>query len=368
MRARSGGLEPPERVECGFYLAAGYVALSSTGAARRELRARARRRARLRAAAVHLAQGGGAVPRRASRSWRTRRACRRCRPSGAATRWRCASPPRAPAGAPTAWCSGAGAGSRAGARRRCATRASSLVTDVPVEQTGTLEYFADGRAPGGVLQAGAAEQPLELPVAVGPTLSLAAGAAAAGRGAPGEQAVVAVDRAWRPSAPPAPASGSTSRCARNRRRPTPSSTSRCTDAPDVARAPGRARGRRCRLRRRRGGEVASAEMALSGSGLVAERHRRRRGPGVRRRQRRLRPRHAGATPLDDAGLVLVAHTLFTIDGTPKHLAIPAHKPLDFYAEALPHRRAQPHAHRPRLRRRQTLSGSATVSISLGATE
>jgi len=42
---------------------------------------------------------------------------------------------------------------------------------------------------------------------------------------------------------------------------------------------------------------------------------------------------AGTSPLDDSGLVVVAHALFTIDGMPKHLAIPAGKPLDFYAEA-----------------------------------
>ena len=41
----------------------------------------------------------------------------------------------------------------------------------------------------------------------------------------------------------------------------------------------------------------------------------------------------GASPLDDSGLVLLAHALFVIDGTPKHLAIPAGKSLDFYAEA-----------------------------------
>jgi hypothetical protein len=41
----------------------------------------------------------------------------------------------------------------------------------------------------------------------------------------------------------------------------------------------------------------------------------------------------GVSPLDDSGLALVAHALFTIDGTPKHMAIPAGKALDFYAEA-----------------------------------
>ena len=41
----------------------------------------------------------------------------------------------------------------------------------------------------------------------------------------------------------------------------------------------------------------------------------------------------GTSPLDDPGLDVVAHALFTIDGTPSKLAIPARKSLDFYAEA-----------------------------------
>ena len=78
---------------------------------------------------------------------------------------------------------------------------------------------------------------------------------------------------------------------------------------------------------------------------------------------------AGASPLDDAGLVLVAHALFVLDGTPKHLAIPAGKPLDFYAEA--YRSAAPG--RTRVGRgcvMATLAAgkSAPVSISISATE
>jgi len=77
---------------------------------------------------------------------------------------------------------------------------------------------------------------------------------------------------------------------------------------------------------------------------------------------------SGSSPLDDAGLVLVAHALFTIDGTPKHLAIPAKKPLDFYAEAF--RSAAPG--RTRIGRgcvSATLgTGSSDVSISINATE
>jgi hypothetical protein len=119
-----------------------------------------------------------------------------------------------------------------------------------------------------------------------------------------------------------------------------------------------------------GGDVASAEMALSPSSglspsdvaaveiLVFD--------GANAGCARVM---TGASPLDDAGLVLVAHALFTIDGTPKHLAIPAGKPLDFYAEAF--RTAAPS--RTRIGRGcvgQTLAagGPATVSIGISATD
>jgi len=67
--------------------------------------------------------------------------------------------------------------------------------------------------------------------------------------------------------------------------------------------------------------------------------------------------------------VLVAHALFTLDGTPKHLAIPAQKPLDFYAEAF--RTTAPN--RTRVGRgcvSQTLAagGAATVSIAINASD
>jgi hypothetical protein len=78
----------------------------------------------------------------------------------------------------------------------------------------------------------------------------------------------------------------------------------------------------------------------------------------------------GSSPLDDPTLLLVAHALFTIDGsgTPKHLAIPAGKPLDFYAEAF--RSSAPN--RVRIGRgcvSQTLAaGAAGVTISISATD
>ena len=107
-------------------------------------------------------------------------------------------------------------------------------------------------------------------------------------------------------------------------------------------------------------ELASAEMALSTSGLAPSDVAAVEVlvfDGANAGCARVM---SGTSPLDDAGLVLVAHALFTIDGAPKHLAIPAGKPLDFYAEALLVVVGQSHAHRPRLRhadaRRRRLDG------------
>ena len=118
-----------------------------------------------------------------------------------------------------------------------------------------------------------------------------------------------------------------------------------------------------------GGDVASAEMALSASGLAPSDVAAVEilvFDGANAGCARVM---TGASPLDDPGLVLMAHTLFTIDGTPKHLAIPAGKPLDFYAEAF--RSTAPG--RTRIGRgcvSQTLAagGSTGVSISISATD
>jgi hypothetical protein len=82
-------------------------------------------------------------------------------------------------------------------------------------------------------------------------------------------------------------------------------------------------------------EVAAAEMALSASGLQTSDIAAVEilvFDGANAGCARVL---GGASPLDDSGLTLVAHALFTIDASnaPKHLALPAHKPLDFYAEA-----------------------------------
>ena len=169
-RAR-GALEPAERVECTFYLAAGYVALSSTGAARRELRAvlqeapdyelpqytspkvaalfrevrdELERAPRLRP--LPPERRGDALTLRFEASRTGGRAF-----GVVSWRWR----------GQTSW--------REAPMRHAG---DTLVADVPVEQSGGLEYFADGRAPNGPLAAGSAAQPLELPVSVGPKLSL----------------------------------------------------------------------------------------------------------------------------------------------------------------------------------------------------
>jgi len=169
-RAR-GALEAPERAECAFYLAAGYVALGSTGAARRELRAvlhdapdyelpqytSPKVAALFREVQDELANAPRLqplVPERHADTLTLRFAASRTggRAYGVVQwRWR-----------------GDGRWREAPMRHAGET----LAADVPVERAGTLEYFAEARAPGGPLQAGSPAQPLELPVAVGPQLLL----------------------------------------------------------------------------------------------------------------------------------------------------------------------------------------------------
>jgi hypothetical protein len=74
------------------------------------------------------------------------------------------------------------------------------------------------------------------------------------------------------------------------------------------------------------------------------------------------------SPLDDPELEIVAHALFTLDGTAKHLAgIPADRHLVFYAEAF----QSPDGARPRIGRgcsegQLAAGSSAAVSIVLTA--
>jgi len=166
-----GGLEPPERVECAFYLAAGYVALGSTGAARRELRAvlqdepdyelpqytSPKVAALFREVREELENAPRMKPLPPERSADTLTlrfsASRTGGPAYGVVQWRWHGQTR--------W--------REAPMRHAG---DTLVADVPVEQAGALEYFADGRAPNGPLQAGSAAQPLELPVGAGPQLVL----------------------------------------------------------------------------------------------------------------------------------------------------------------------------------------------------
>jgi hypothetical protein len=80
-------------------------------------------------------------------------------------------------------------------------------------------------------------------------------------------------------------------------------------------------------------DLASAAMALSPEGLspsdvgavevlVLD------GPGASCMRALASP-----SPLDDAALDVVAHALFTVDGTAKHLRIPSGRTLVFYADA-----------------------------------
>ena len=165
-----GGLEPAERVECTFYLAAGYVALSSMGAARRELRA-----VLTEAPDYELPQYTS--PKVAALFREVREELERAprlRPLPPERRGDVLSlrfePSRTGGRAfgVVQWRWRGEAGWRESAM---AHDGDALAADVPVEQAGALEYFAEGRAPNGPLAAGSAQQPLELPVAVGPRAS-----------------------------------------------------------------------------------------------------------------------------------------------------------------------------------------------------
>jgi hypothetical protein len=115
------------------------------------------------------------------------------------------------------------------------------------------------------------------------------------------------------------------------------------------------------------GGVASAQMALSTSGLQASDVAAVEilvFDGATAGCARVL---AGTSPLDDASLALVAHALFVVDGTPRHLALPAGRPLDFYAEAF----ATTAPNRTRIGRgcvSETLAAGSTsgVTISISA--
>jgi hypothetical protein len=72
---------------------------------------------------------------------------------------------------------------------------------------------------------------------------------------------------------------------------------------------------------------------------------------------------AGATPLDDPTLQVVAHALFTVDGTAKHLSIPANRHLVFYAEAF-HSTAPNRTRIGRGCAEQSLAAGASTSVMI----
>lgn len=178
-RAR-GGLAAQERVECAFYLGADYVALSSLAAAKRELRT-------VLQAEPDYEPPQYTSPKVAALFRDVREELER------APRLR-PLPPERRGDALTLRFEPSRTGGRAygavqwrwqgeGAWREApmAHQGAELQATVPVERTGSLEYWADGRAATGAMQAGSAERPLELPVSVGPRL--AAGRSDRSRGA-----------------------------------------------------------------------------------------------------------------------------------------------------------------------------------------
>lgn len=75
---------------------------------------------------------------------------------------------------------------------------------------------------------------------------------------------------------------------------------------------------------------------------------------------------SGASPLDDPGLDVVAHALFTIDGGKKHLALPSGRKLVFYAEAF----TTAAANRTRVGRgcvEETLAAGSSSGVSITIT-
>jgi tetratricopeptide (TPR) repeat protein len=158
-------LQPVELVECAFYLGASYVALGSLPAARRELRAvietdpayeappytSPKVAAVLREVRDELQRAPRlkALPaRRPSRNEFVLEfdASRTGGDAFGAARWR--------------W-----RGEEAWREAPLGHDGDRLAAPLKLERNGTVEYWAELRAPGGYAQAGSAERPLELPVA-----------------------------------------------------------------------------------------------------------------------------------------------------------------------------------------------------------
>lgn len=161
---QSNGLGATEQVECSFYLAADYVALGSTQAARRELRA------------VLEAQPGYELPPYTSpkvsvlfRDVQTE--------LERLPRLRALPPRRKAMNLIELWFEPSRTGGTAFGAAIWRWRGEptwheaplshvdeKLVTTLEVDRNGTLEYFAEARGPQGLAQAATRERPLELPV------------------------------------------------------------------------------------------------------------------------------------------------------------------------------------------------------------
>jgi hypothetical protein len=161
----SRALEPAELVECAFYLGADYVALGSSQAARRELRAVietdpgyelppytspkvAAVMRDVRDELLHAPRLKALPPRRPSRNAFVLEfdASRTGGDAFGAARWRWRGEDKwreAPLG----------------------HDGDRMTAPVAIDRNGTIEYWAEMRAPGGYAQTGSAEKPLELPVA-----------------------------------------------------------------------------------------------------------------------------------------------------------------------------------------------------------
>lgn len=169
-RARqAGGLDGAEQAECGFYLGADYVAMSSWDAARRELRALVEASPAYelplytspKVAALfreakqelqHMPRLLALPPRRLVSDGAARielwfEAVRFGGTTFGAARWRWRGERgwhEAPLGH--------------------AVNGEQLVARLDADRGGTVEYFAEARGPAGVAQVGSPERPLELPV------------------------------------------------------------------------------------------------------------------------------------------------------------------------------------------------------------
>ncbi|HEY2745210.1 MAG TPA: hypothetical protein VGL86_11325, partial [Polyangia bacterium] len=171
-----GGLEPAERVECSFYLAAGYVALSSTGAARRELRAVLQDEPDYELpqyTSPKVAALFREVKDELENAPRLRALPPERRGDVLALRFE-ASRTGGRAFGVVEWRWRGESGWREAPLYHDGRDGELLHADLTLERAGALEYWAEGRAAAGALSAGSAAAPLELPVVSAPRLALVA--------------------------------------------------------------------------------------------------------------------------------------------------------------------------------------------------